>query len=104
MKNLFLTVQGDNDNERSYVLEGDRRQTNDRMIELGVRKIAGGPVVKKGEDHLFKHQETGQTFNVTEHRLLDEEEASEIKKNHITLVINENVTENACRVGYSGPY
>lgn len=103
MKRLLLTVKEDSEEtERTYVLEGDRRQSNDRMIQQGLEKLLKEPVAFVDEEkRLYRTEESDRDVRVVEARLIDEESARNLKQKHFTLVINENVTEGSCRVRYS---
>lgn len=106
MKHLLLTVQIDENgtsSRQTYLLEGDRRQTPARMIQRAAEHLLETPVEPAEDDNRF-HGNDGAEMIVEEHELVDGERAGELKRQHVTLVVNENVTENACRVGYSGPY
>lgn len=103
MKTLLITLR-ENNSERTetYVLDGDRRQSNERMIQRGLAKLVDEPVefVDEEKRH-YRTVDTDRDFTIEEARLLEEDEAEEMRRKHFTLVINENVTEEACRVRYS---
>lgn len=100
MKYLLLSYSEDDGPERTYVLEGDRRQSSDRILRLGLEEIVGEPLEPGDEEDVYRTQDDLRTFEVTERRLLDEEEANDLKRKHITRIVNENVTEPACQVRY----
>jgi hypothetical protein len=112
LKYLYVTLTRQDDYERSFVLEGDRRQTNERMIQRALEKITDHAVTIIDDDQddeddteqtkRFEIQETDDIYDITELKLLQKEEVPQYKRDNFTLVINENVTENACRVRYSG--
>lgn len=105
MKYLLLTVQPDDGDstDRTYLLEGDRRQTPRDMILRAFEQLLGEDVEAK--DDPFRGETTdGRSLVVDEYQRVGEERVSSLKGQHLTLVVNENVTEQACRVGYSGPY
>lgn len=100
MKYLVLTYQDENGKERTYLLEGDKRQTNDRMIVQALQQITNNEIKSVTEEEKYK-SESDEEFTVERSELLTEEKARELKGKYLTLVINENVTEHACRVQYS---
>lgn len=100
MKHLLLSYSENDGPERTYVLEGDRRQSSERILRLGLEEIAGEPVEPDDSQEVYRTQDDARTFDVTEARLLDEEEVDKLKRKHITKIVNENVTEPACRVRY----
>ncbi|MFB6344820.1 MAG: hypothetical protein ABEK50_03490 [bacterium] len=103
MKLLQLTVSEGKDGEpETYVLEGDRRQSNARIVQLGIEDLCDEPVEYLDEEKRhYRSRDSGTIYNVEEVKLLDKSEAQEKKREHFTLVVNENVTEGSCRVRYS---
>jgi len=106
VKHLLLDVRLEGDGasaSRRYLLEGDRRQTPERMIQRAASMILGDVLDGDVEDGRFRGP-GGRGMTLEEHRAVTAERAGALKSQHVTLVVRENVTENACRVGYSGPY
>lgn len=102
MKHIVLTFSEDGDDPETYVLEGDRRQSNQRMVQKALEKLLGEPVDFVDEEkRRYRTRETDKKLTIEDSRLLDRDEAKELKQEHFTLVINENVTENSCQVRYS---
>ena len=103
MKSMALTVrEGDGSEAETYVLEGDRRQSNERMIQRGLEKLYDESVefVDEEKRH-YRTTDSDRKLTIEEARLLPADEANQLKRKHFTLVINENVTEGSCRVRYS---
>lgn len=106
MKHLLLTVDvedGGTSSRYTYLLEGDRRQTPERMIERAAAEILEA-TVEPDEDFQRFRGDNGLQMTVEARELVNRDRADELKRQHVTLIVNENVTEKACRVGYSGPY
>jgi hypothetical protein len=72
------------------------------MIELGLEKITDESLDTIEAGETYKTRDSKKNYEVIESRLINKEEVQELKQDHITFVINENVTENACQVRYSG--
>lgn len=105
MKYLLLTVrsEADGSTDRTYLLEGDRRQTPSTMIHRALERLLGEEVQIK-DDPVRGETPDGRTLVVDEYERVEKDRVGSLKGQHLTLVVNENVTEEACRVGYSGPY
>lgn len=106
MKHLLLTVRRtdvDGSTARTYLLEGDRRQTPRDMIHRAAVQLLGEPV-EYVEEPLRARTPDGRELTVEDYDRINTDRVPELKRKHLTLVVNENVTEKACRVGYSGPF
>lgn len=100
MKHLLVSYHKDDGPKRTYLLEGDRRQSSERILRLGLEEIAGEPLEPTDGENVYRTRDDSASFEVTERRQLDEEEVDDLKRRHITKIVNENVTEPACRVRY----
>lgn len=106
MKYLLLNVRPEADegsSDQTYLLEGDRRQTPSAMIHRAFEQLLGEDVRMK-DDPLRGETAEGRTLVVIDYERVEGQRVSTLKGRHLTLVVNENVTEKTCRVGYSGPY
>lgn len=103
-KYLLVDVEhqrGGEPRSRSVLLEGDHRQTNQRMVEKLVEKWLDPDYETTEEDDTYRHGDaTMQMKNVES---VSPSEAEDLRSSNFTLVVNEHVTEPACRVSYSGP-
>lgn len=99
-KYLHVTYKwsGD-DEEHTILLEGDHRQTNQRIIDRFLER-------KLGDN--YEVSEDSETYGLDEKELTIREidsvsNTDDLKPSTLTLVVNEHVTDPACRVSYSGP-
>lgn len=100
MKHVLVTYRQDDGPERTYVLEGDRRQSTERILRRGLEELVGTPVEPGDDENVYRTEDDSSRLEVENYRLLDEGEVDELKRKHITRIVNENVTEPACRVRY----
>lgn len=117
MRYLLTTYTGPDGEGRTYLLKGDRRQTRRRIVRLGLEQYIDGPAnpveqeTSRDSEDNDAETETEQANGPMKFRTeqgvytarvepLTESETDERKSDYITLIVNENVTQAACRVGY----
>lgn len=104
MKPVLIELTEKNDKESTdrgpYLLIGDRRQTIDRIVEQGILELYDEPLQDHEGDE-FTLADSGLTLEVTRSDLVDIERVDDLKAEHYTVYVNENVTEDACQVSYS---
>ncbi|MFB6347667.1 MAG: hypothetical protein ABEK50_18275 [bacterium] len=99
----FLYVDYTLDGESGDVLlEGDHRQTNERMILNGVEELTGEEVSQVKPAEKYETRSSHKTFIVEETELIEPGDVQDRKQGTVTLVVNDTVMDPASRANYSG--
>jgi hypothetical protein len=101
LKVAYVLSESGEEQQRTILLEGDHRQTRDRMLEQFLVRTLGENFESDEDDNEYTADERSVSIESVER--VSNSEADSEKSSTFTLVINENVTEPACRVSYSGP-
>jgi hypothetical protein len=101
LKMTYVLSESGEEEERTILLEGDHRQTRDRMLEQFLVRTLGEDFKRDEDDNEYTAHERSVLIESVK-RVPNSEVDSE-KSSTFTLVVNENVTEPACGVSYSGP-
>lgn len=96
----YTRLANDETDGEIILLEGDHRQTNDRMLEHLIRRKLG-PSFEDGETQNEYSSDQGR-MKIKSVESVPLSEVEDVKSSTFTLVVNEHVTDPACRVSYSG--
>jgi len=94
----FELSEGQDTDTGAVLLEGDHRQSNQRMLrQLAEWKL--GTIVETDEaEGIFESED--RTLSVGRVEGVTRDDLDDVDSSTFTLVVNENVTEPACRVSY----